>query len=418
MPERSSTFFHRPPNDILYVDLNSCFATIEQQCRPMLRGRPVAITNRLVENACIIAASYEAKTLGIKVGMRAREASTICPNIVFAETEPNKYIFVHKKLMDIMQSYSPAITMKSIDEGVIDLTESPQQIYQRDRHELGLEIKQRLKTEIGCYMRCNIGIASNRFLAKLAGELHKPDGLDEITAENQRQIFSTLKLQDLPGINVRMEARLNAVGIFTPLQFLDTDEATLVKLVCKSIDGNKWYRRLRGIEVDDTNYGIKSIGRQYVLESRQLTRDETEARIIHLAEDVGYRLRSKSLYARGAYVWVYDYKDAYYHRQIITKEAFNSDQDIARLARQLFRDLPTPARIIGVTLYKLQSHPDFQLSLEQTAKDRAAAICAAEDAINLRFGARKIHCADTLGTEQVKCKIPFGSTRYFDHSLS
>ena len=83
-------------NDVMHIDLNSCFATIEQQSRPMLRGRPVAITNRITPNACIIAASYEAKAAGIKVGMRRKEAETICKNIIFAETEPSKYIFVHE----------------------------------------------------------------------------------------------------------------------------------------------------------------------------------------------------------------------------------------------------------------------------------------------------------------------------------
>ena len=403
-------------NDTLYIDLNSCFATIEQQCRPMLRNRPVAITNRLVPNSCIIAASYEAKAMGVKVGMRTREAEALCPNLIYAETEPSKYIFVHEKLRRIMADYSPIVVMKSIDEGVIDLSQAPAHIYARDRYELGREIKQRLKDEIGCYMRCNVGIASNRFLAKLAGELHKPDGLDEITPDNQRDIFATLKLTDLPGINVRMEARLNAVGIFTPLQFLDADEMTLVKLVCKSIDGHKWYLRLRGIEVDDLPSDIKTIGRQYVMDGR-LTRDETEARILHLAEDVGYRLRSKNLYARGIYLWVFGYDNIQYHRQIILREAINTDQDLTRIARQLFRELPAPVRIAGITLYKLQVQPDPQLCLNQAEKDSKNAVCAATDKINLRFGARKIHSADTLGTEQVRCKIPFGSTRYLDHSL-
>ena len=238
-------------NNILYIDLNSCFATIEQQSRPMLRGRPVAITNRITPNACIIAASYEAKAQGVKVGMRRKEAEAICKDIIFAETEPSKYIFVHEKLKHIMQDYSADVVMKSIDEGVINLAAAPPHIKIRNRVEIGHEIKQRLFTEIGDYMRCNVGIASNRFLAKVAAELHKPDGLDEITPENQRTIFATLKLTDLPGINTRMERRLNAVSIFTPLDFLDTDELTLVKLVCKSIDGTKWYKRLRGIEVDD-----------------------------------------------------------------------------------------------------------------------------------------------------------------------
>ena len=405
-------------NDILFVDLNSCFATIEQQARPMLRGRPVAITNRISPNACIIAASYEAKARGIKVGMRRREADAICPEIIYAETEPSKYIFVHEKLKAIMQDYSAKVVMKSIDEGIIDLAEAPEHIRTRNRYEIGRELKDRLLNEVGDWMRCNVGISSNRFLAKLAGELHKPDGLDEITPENQRAIFATLKLTDLPGINVRMERRLNAVSIFTPLQFLDADEETLVKLVCKSIDGHKWYRRLRGIEVDDVSYDIKSVGRQYVMESRNLSRTETAARILHLAEDVGYRLRSKNLYARGAFVWIYGYDDVYYHKNYLGPHAFNTDADICRIASRLFAELPSPARIIGVTVYKLQDHPDYQPNFWFEQEDRKENLCIASDRINLRFGARTVHSADSCGTDHVKTKIPFGSVRYLDHSLS
>lgn len=405
-------------NDILYIDLNSCFATIEQQARPMLRGRPVAITNRITPNACIIAASYEAKARGVKVGMRRMEAEALCKDLIFAETEPDKYIFVHEKLKRIMQDYSANVVMKSIDEGIIDLAEAPPHIKERNRYEIGYEIKQHLLAEVGDWMRCNVGIASNRFLAKLAGELHKPDGLDEITPKNQRDIFATLKLTDLPGINVRMERRLNAVNIYTPLQFLDADEETLVKLVCKSIDGSKWYRRLRGIEVDDVLYGIKSVGRQYVLESKLLTREETSARIFHLAEDVGYRLRSKELYARGVFVWTYGYDDIYSHKSIILKNVINTDADICRVVMQLFDALPSPVRIIGVTLYKLQNHPEAQLCFEQERIERAQNICTAIDKINLRFGARTVHSARSMGTDHVKTKIPFGSVRYLDHSIT
>ena len=405
-------------NHIMYIDLNSCFATIEQQSRPMLRGRPVAISNRITPNSCIIAASYEAKARGVKVGMRRSEAILLCPDLIFVETEPDKYIFVHQKLRDIMESYSPIVVMKSIDEGLLDLTESPKHIRQMPHAELAQEIKTRLRTEIGCWMRCNIGISSNRFLAKTAAELHKPDGFDEITAENQRQVFSTLKLTDLPGINLRMQARLNAVGIFTPLQLLDADERTLVKMVCHSIDGTKWYKRLRGIEVDDWVSDIKSIGRQYVLEGKHLTKGEIYARIMHLSEDVGYRLRSKQLHARGVYVWAFTYDGQYLHRAHIRKTAFNTDQDILQSARELFADFPAPLRIIGITLYKIQAQPEQQLCFDQPTIDAREQLCLAADNINLRFGSRTIHYADSCGTDHVKTKIPFGSTRYLDHSIT
>ena len=400
------------PLKTMYIDLNSCFATIEQQARPMLRGRPVAVTNRLTPNACIVAASYEAKALGIKVGMRRMEAERISKDVVFVETEPDKYIFVHKKLRKIMEDYAPDVVMKSIDEGVLNLALSPEHIQNAPNPELVAEIKSRLRNEVGNYMRCNIGISSNRFLAKLAAELHKPDGYDEITPHNQREVFSKLKLQDLPGINVRMEARLNAVGIYTPLQFLDADEETLVKMVCKSIDGHKWYQRLRGLEVDDWVSDIKSIGRQYVLESRRLTREQIEARIIHLAEDAGMRLRSRELYARGVYIWAVDYNDIPIHKNILLHEPIHTDADIIRVARELFKDFPAPLRIVGVTLYKIQDKPQAQLSLEQDKIEHNNRLCLATDAINRRFGDRTIFCADSFGTELVKVKIPFGSTRF------
>src|ERR1700754_2482345 len=104
---------------VMHIDLNSCFATVEQQARPMLRGRPVGVTNRRVSEAkyaCIVAASYEAKQLGVKVGMRADQALQLAPGMVILETDPPKYHYAYQKLVNIMKSYSPDVTMKSIDE--------------------------------------------------------------------------------------------------------------------------------------------------------------------------------------------------------------------------------------------------------------------------------------------------------------
>ena len=111
--------------------------------------------------------------------------------------------------------------MKSIDEGVIDFHGTRQNINTRPLAVIGQEIKQRLRDEVGSWMKCNIGIAPNRFLAKTAASLHKPDGLDVITHKNLRQTLAGLELTDLTGIAERNQARLNASGIYTPLQFLD-----------------------------------------------------------------------------------------------------------------------------------------------------------------------------------------------------
>jgi DNA polymerase-4 len=420
----------------MHIDLNSCFATCEQQARPMLRGRPVAISNRTGKNSAIITASYEAKARGVKVGLRRLEALQICPELIFIEAEPSKYRYVYHRLLDTMNDYSAKVAMKSIDEGVIDFTHAPQHFLQsRTLQELGAEIKQRLKNEVGCYMRCNIGIAANRFLAKTAAGLHKPDGLDTITPANLRTVLGALKLTDLTGIAAANAARLNAVGIATPLQFLDASETTLRQTVFKSICGTQWYKRLRGFEVDDCESDIKSVGRQYVLESRELSYEQILQRLFHLAEEVGAKLRLKGKQARGVYVYAkthspfatHSFADSapaklargatksgcYWHRCYMAELPFYTDQTIWRIARQLFASAPSDIREIGVTCYGICESADTQLSLFGDELVRERLMTGAIDEINLRFGPRTIHSADTLATNgRVKAKIPFGSTRY------
>ena len=225
---------------VMHIDLNSCFATVEQQARPMLRYRPVVIVNRRTEHTMIVTASYEAKTLGITLGMSVKEARKLAPDLVALESDPPKYRYVYRKLMEIMKRYSAHITMKSIDEGIIDFHQTTQDVRDRDMVDIGYELKRALKEEVGNWMRCNVGIAPNRFLAKTAAGLHKPDGLDVIDHTNLRDVMATLKLTDLTGIAGRNEARLNKVGIYTPIEFLDADPVTLQKMVFKSINGIYW----------------------------------------------------------------------------------------------------------------------------------------------------------------------------------
>ena len=216
---------------VMHVDLNSCFASIEQQARPKLRGRPVVIVNRACSKTSIITASYEAKNLGVKTLMKLSDAKRIIPNLIAIESDPAKYRFVYRKLLNIMESYSAHVTMKSIDEGVIDFNQTTNLIKKVGLENIAYEIKNRLSTEVGVAMRCNIGIGTNRFLAKTAASLHKPNGLDIITSQNLHSIFKNLKLTDLTGIANKNQARVNAVNIFTPLDFLNTNEEILLLCV-------------------------------------------------------------------------------------------------------------------------------------------------------------------------------------------
>ncbi|OYX43915.1 hypothetical protein B7Y94_00650 [Candidatus Saccharibacteria bacterium 32-49-12] len=400
---------------IMHIDLNSCFATVEQQARPRLRGRPVAVLNRRTEFTSIITASYEAKAYGIKVGMRYREAKAVCPDLIAVESDPAKYKYVYHKLLDIMRDYSAHVTMKSIDEGVIDFNYATAAMLERDLVEIGQEIKQRLRDEIGVWMRCNVGIATNRFLAKTAAGLNKPDGLDVITADNLELVMNQLKLTDLTGIAKRNQRRLNSVGIYTPLEFIAAKPEVLQKMVFKSVVGEWWYRRLRGWEVDDVDYDMKRVGRQYVLEQRGLTQEQIEQRLHNLCESVGGRLRGQQRMARGVYVFVKSEDYGYWHSSTMSSVPFQSNQTIYALAKDIIRRAPgSGIRVIGVHCYELEPVVDNQLSIFQDKLARERSVTRAIDLVNQRYGERTVHSAHTLPTNgYLTPKIPFGGTRYF-----
>jgi DNA polymerase-4 len=153
-------------------------------------------------------------------------------------------------------------------------------------------------------MKCNIGIAPNRFLAKTAAGLHKPDGLDVITHKNLRRTLSAMELTDLTGIAERNQARLNSAGILTPLQFLDAPSDVLVSKVFRSVCGEDWHKRLRGWEVDDIEYDTKTVGRQFVMDEWQPSEETLLSRLSHLCETTAMKLRYRKLAARGIYVYL------------------------------------------------------------------------------------------------------------------
>ena len=401
---------------ILHIDLNSCFATVEQQARPLLRGRPLAVTNRLTVNACVIAASYEAKAHGVKVGMRLSEAKELISDLITVETDPPKYHYVYQQLARIMKSYSPAVTMKSIDEGIIDFHGTRQAINKRPLTAIGYEIKQRLRDGVGCWMKCNIGIAPNRFLAKTAASLHKPDGLDVITHANLRQVLADLQLTDLTGIAERNQARLNACGIYTPLQFLDASAKVLKNQVFKSIIGEDWHQRLRGWEVDNHSWGTKSIGRQFVMDDYHASEETVRSRLALLCESTGLKMRHKGLCARGISIHLRYKNGDHWQARKAFRSTFFSNGEIYRRATLLFNQHPRADYVVelGVTAYLLETSHSHQMSILDEV-NREVRLTDAVDQINRRYGNYSVTFASSASAKnKIKQKIPFGSTRYFE----
>lgn len=406
---------HEEPQ-IMHIDLNSAFATIEQQARPSLRDRPVGVTNRISKNCCVIAASYEAKALGIKVGMGLMEARSIIPDFFMLESDPPKYHFVYQKLCAIMKSYSPDVKMKSIDEGIIDFHGTRNNINRRPLEDIGLEIKQRLKSEVGAWMKINVGIAPNRFLAKTAAGLHKPDGLDIIDHRNLKDVYSSMELTDLSGIARHYEARLNAAGIFTPLEFLSASSDTLRRQVFHSVVGDDWYQRLRGWEVDNNKTKLGHVGRQFVLDQRTDDSSIILPRFHYLCETVGRKLRYQAVDARGILVWLVLEGNEYWQQRKMHKTSFYTDREVYQKALYLFNQRPrAKVTTIGITCYKIMPTKRAQPSLfdEENKKEW---LTEAVDEINERYDLFMIHSLNSLeGKHIVRQKIPaFGGSSYFD----
>jgi DNA polymerase IV len=254
---------------ILFIDMNSFFATVEQQYNYWLRRRPVGVCVYTGQHGCIISPSVEAKLAGVKTGMRLSDAVKICPEIVPVETRPDRYREIHVKLIKLLKNYSEEVIPKSIDEAIVDL--SGYKLYHKDPEKVAKEIKSGIKEHIGDYLTCSIGIAPNAFLAKFAANLKKPDGLTIITPENIDEKLSKVQLIDLPGISHGISNRLKSGGIMNPVQLRHSTPQEL-KSACKSIIGVYWHQRLNFSEVDQINNRYKSMQAM-----RQISREQRKS---------------------------------------------------------------------------------------------------------------------------------------------
>lgn len=402
---------------IMHIDLNSCFATIEQQAHVHLRGKPLVVAAYATPNGCVVSPSIEAKRYGIKVGMTVREAKLLCKDVVVRTPDPPMVRDVHIRFRAIFKDYSPEVVPKSIDEAVIDFT-GMEQVLKRGLVAIGREIKQRLRAEIGEWISCSIGIATNRFLAKTAASLRKPDGLEVITHENLIDVFNRLQLLDLCGINHRYQARLNAAGIFTPVQFLMAPQEVLRGQVFQSINGYYWYLRLRGWEVDDVEFGRKSYGQQYALGKPTANPEELTKILMKLCEKMGRRLRRAGCSARGVYVACVYQDWTHWHRGRTVERDLFTTMELYRKVLWVFNQQPERKVIakIGVSCFNLASDQVAQATLFDTQDDavreKLRRVSVAIDRMNDRYGEFVITPALMMGMDDtVIDRIAFGGVK-------
>jgi DNA polymerase-4 len=201
------------PLRYLFIDMNSYFASVEQQMHPELRGRPVAVAPLNAETTACVAASYEAKKFGIRTGTMVREARRMCPGIVIIPASPRIYVQLHHQIIHAVESVLPVLKVMSIDEMVCRLRGVDRET--SNARQLALDVKQAILTKVGVCLKCSIGLAPNIMLAKVASDMQKPDGLTIIENEELPQRLHSLKLTDFPGIGPRMEKRFWRRGVST-----------------------------------------------------------------------------------------------------------------------------------------------------------------------------------------------------------
>ncbi len=395
---------------IMHIDLNSCFATVEQQANPLLRGKPLVVAAYTTPNACIVAPSIEAKRLGIKTGMRIRDAWEIDRNINIRMPDPPKYRDVHTKFKKIFKDYTDDVTPKSIDEAVLDFTE----MESLDLVKIAKEIKGRIRSEIGEWMSCSVGISTNMFLAKLAASLKKPDGLIVIDHKTLEYVYKNVELLDFCGINVRYQARLNAWGIYTPMDFFNAPRELLAKRVFQSVVGDYWFQKLRGYEADEKEFKTKSYGNQYALRIPTANKDELARLLMKLCEKSGRRMRRNGYKARGVHMWFAysDYMRWHMGRQI-NKDLY-STLDIFNHAMNIFDFQPQVKKIthMGISSYKLAEYNSLQLEIFEEFTPRAWKVTDAMDEINDKYGEFTVVQGNMMSMDdQILDRIAFGGVK-------
>ena len=272
----------------LFLDFNSYFASVEQQIRPHLRGKPVGVVPVMTDSTCCIAASYEAKAHGIRTGTPVGDAKKMCPEITLIEADHKTYIQFHHRLVDAVESCIHVEQVCSIDEMVCNLVGKEQQ--KEEALKLARYIKETIVKKVGRYVRCSIGIAPNHFLAKTATDMQKPDGLVVIEEKDLPDIIFKLKPADLCGIGRRMEKRLHYYGIDT-VEKLCSLERPMMKKLWRGIEGERMYDQLRGKIVLRPITHRSSVGHSHVLSPEYRTQQGSYATLHRLLQKAAIRLR-------------------------------------------------------------------------------------------------------------------------------
>lgn len=278
----------------LFLDLNSYFASVEQQERPHLRGKPVAVVPMVTDHTCAIAASCEAKAYGVKTGTIIRDAKRMCPNLTCVLARHDKYVEYHHKIVEEVALHTPINKIWSIDELSSRLPPSRRSIEAATA--VALRIKRGIRQNAGPAITCSIGIAPNSLLAKVAGDMNKPDGLTILRQEDLPGPLFDLKLTDLPGIGRNMEKRLHRAHVRS-IRDLWNLPPKHARKIWGSVQGERLWYWLHGHDFETPETHNSMIGHSRVLDPDLRQPHAARQMARQLLSKAGKRMRRKNLSA-------------------------------------------------------------------------------------------------------------------------
>ncbi|MEM1086225.1 MAG: type VI secretion protein ImpB [Pseudomonadota bacterium] len=278
----------RQPTDIesLYLDFDGFFANAEKTLRPEFADRPVGVIPLHSEHTSLIARCYKAKAYGIKRGTRAKDAKDLCPNIALLVARHDDYVKLHHRILKVIDRFVPVKKVWSIDEMECELIGS-----ERQRGEqIARDIKAALREEFGPHLTCSIGLAPNQFLAKVAAEMNKPDGLVVMPPEKLPGQLFDLALTDLPGISENMERRLRRANVNT-VEELWSLSPKHARKIWNNVEGERMWAALRGYAVSRPETVRRMFGHGRILSADWRTPEKARDCLRLLTVKAARRLR-------------------------------------------------------------------------------------------------------------------------------
>ncbi|MBX3097333.1 MAG: hypothetical protein KF812_10760 [Fimbriimonadaceae bacterium] len=391
----------------LFFDLNSYFASVEQADKPELRGRPVAVVPVLADTTFCIAVSYEGKAFGAKTGDRVDQARRKCPEMVFVQARPTLYVHYHEEIKRACETVLPIDKVCSIDEMRFKLLGREQD--PAEATNLAKQMKNALRS-VSPNLTASVGIAPNPFLAKIATEMQKPDGLILLPRHELPHRLTCLQLRDFTGINRKMAARLGSHGIFTADDLISASAKEL-RAAFGSVIGERWWYLLRGYELEEEERPRKSLSHSHVLPPQMRTDQGAHDILLRLASKAMARLRSHRLWTSRLHIHVKGFDESWKAEEAMPATQ-STTEVIARVEKLWAQRSFTKPQRVGIAFSDLKENLGFTPSLFEM--DEHGSPDAAVDAINQKFGKNKVYLAALSNVlDRAGERIAFHKTELF-----